>query len=229
MVLRELIDTVQQHHPDKREVEIRKLLNRASDDFCARTEIVKNTYKQTTTAGQRYYAIHKNIIKITELQIDDVTIPRMIGKPEIDDDEIASTNALATPTTTSNERYWYVDSGRIGIVEKSTRAHTRDGKTSDYQSISEALEMRIFVVSRASHFHETSTQDTYLSAESEIPSQFHEALAHKVIATCYLHPDNLNIDLSNAFTSLYVDLVKEGKKFARNQYRSTGFIRPQDF
>ena len=229
MKQRELIEAVTQHHPDMGEVEIRKLLNRASDDYCAKTELIKNTYKQNTAAGQRYYKIHDDILKIVELHIDDVIIPRMIGKPTIDDDEIASTNVLATPSTTSNERYWYIDHGRIGVVEKTTSAVTRDDKTSDYQSISEALEMRIFVVSRASHFHETSTQDTYLSAESEIPSQFHEALAHKVIATCYLHPDNLNIDLSNAFTSLYVDLVKEGKKFARNQYRSTGYIRPQDF
>ena len=160
MVLRELIETVKQHHMLKGETEIRKLLNRASDDFCARTEIIKNTYKQTTTAGQRYYAIHKNIIKITDLHVDDVSIPRMIGKPVIDDDEIASTNALATPTTTSNERYWYIDHGRIGIVEKSTRAATRDDKTSNYQSISEALELRIFVVSRAIHFTDDDSMES---------------------------------------------------------------------
>ena len=223
MKQRELIETVQQHHPNMGEVEVRKLLNRASDDYCAKTELIKNTYKQNTAAGQRYYKIHDDILKIVELHVDDVLIPRMVGKPIIDDDEIASTNVLATPTSTNNERFWYIDHGRVGVVEKVLNTVTRDDKTSNYQSISEALELRIFVVSRAIHF----TDDD--SMESEIPSQFHEALAYKVIAMGYLHPNNLDINLSNAFTSLYADLVKEGKKFARNQYRSTGFIRPQDF
>ena len=227
MKQRELIETVTQHHPDMGEVEIRKLLNRASDDYCAKTELIKNTYKQNTVAGQRYYKIHDDILKIVELHVDDVIIPRMVGKPQIDDDEIASTNALATPTTTSNERYWYIDHGRIGIVEKSTASITRDGKTSDYQSISEALELRIYAVSKSPHLNELNVNDdgnTY-----DIPTQFHEGLAFRVIGMSYLKPANFHESLSSAFLGMYEKTIKDGKKFARNQYRTTAYIAPQDY
>jgi hypothetical protein len=227
MKQRELIETVQQHHPTMGEVEIRKLLNRASDDYCAKTELIKNTYKQNTTAGQRYYKIHDDILKIVELHIDDVIIPRMIGKPIIDDDEIASTNTLATPTTANNERYWYIDHGRIGVIEKTTNAITRDDKTSDYQSIAEALEMRIYAVSKAPHLSELNNNDDGNSYD--IPTQFHEGVAYRVIGLSYLVPANFNAEASATFLSMYNQTIKDGKKFARNQYRTTGYVAPQDF
>ena len=52
MLTKEMIELVQQHHPKMGEVEIIKLINRAKDDFCARTEIVKDTYTVTTTADK---------------------------------------------------------------------------------------------------------------------------------------------------------------------------------
>ena len=227
MKQRELIETITQHHPDMGEVEIRKLLNRASDDYCAKTDLIKNTYRQNTTAGQRYYKIHDDILKVIELHVDDVIIPRMVGKPVIDDDEIASTNVLATPTTTSNERYWYIDHGRIGVVEKTTNAITRDDKTSNYQSISEALEMRIYAVSKAPHLSELNSNDDGNSYD--IPTQFHEGLAYRVIGMAYLKPANFHETLSMSFLSMYEKSIKDGKKFARNQYRTTGYIAPQDY
>ena len=229
MVQLELMEIVKEHNPQMGDTQIRKLLNRASDDYCAKTELIKNTYIQTTTAGQRYYKIHDNIIKIVELHIDDVIIPRMVGKPVIDDDEIASTNSLATPTTASNERYWYIDHDRIGLVEKSTRAITRDDKTSDYQSISEALEMRVYAISKASHLEETSGDTTASTAIYDFPSQFHENLAYRVIGMSYLLPHNFNPDASALFMNMYEKGIKDGRKFARNQYRTSGFISPQDF
>lgn len=227
MKQRELIETVQQHHPQIGDVEVRKLLNRASDDYCAKTELIKNTYKQTTVAGQRYYSIHDDILKIVEVHIDDVIIPRMVGKPVIDDDEIASTNSLATPTSTSNERYWYLDHGRIGLVEKSTGAITRDGKTSNYQSISEALELRLYVISKAPYLSETGATDDGNSYD--LPTQFHEGLTFRVIGMLYLRPEVFNQVISSSFLALYDRTIKDGRKFARNQYRTTGFIAPQDF
>jgi hypothetical protein len=86
MLTKEMIELVQQHHPKMGEVEIIKLINRAKDDFCARTEIVKDTYTVTTTADKRYYNLDKRIIKIQSLWLNDVLIPKMVGKPIIDDD-----------------------------------------------------------------------------------------------------------------------------------------------
>jgi len=87
MTAKEMIELVQQHHPHMGEVEVIKLLNRAKNDFCARTEIVKDSYTLNTVANQRYYDIDNRIIKIKSVWIDDIKIPKMIGKPVIDDED----------------------------------------------------------------------------------------------------------------------------------------------
>ena len=86
MKLQEMIELIQQHHPHMGETEVVKLLNRAKDDFCGRTEIVKSTYTEATVANQRYYPLPDNLIKITEVYLNDTLIPRMMGKLPIDDD-----------------------------------------------------------------------------------------------------------------------------------------------
>ena len=92
MTLREMIDLVQQHHPHMGEQEIRLLLNRASDDFCAKTEIIKDSFSlgsdvdpDSTTANKRYYTLPDEVLKIREVYLNNVRIPRLIGKPIIDD------------------------------------------------------------------------------------------------------------------------------------------------
>ena len=68
------------------ETEIIKLLNRAKDDFCERTEIVKSTWIDVTVANQRYYPIDSSITKIMEVWLNDTLIPRLLEKLPIDDD-----------------------------------------------------------------------------------------------------------------------------------------------
>jgi hypothetical protein len=86
MTTKEMIELVQQHHPHLGEVEAIKLLNRAKDDFCAKTEIVKDSYTTSTVANQRYYTLDTKIIKIQSIWLNDVEIPMLLGKPLIDDD-----------------------------------------------------------------------------------------------------------------------------------------------
>jgi len=86
MTAREMIELVQQHHPDMGEKEIINLLNRAKDDFCARTEMIKDTYTTATVANQRYYTLDGKLLKIRNIWLNDVEIPRLSGKPIIDDD-----------------------------------------------------------------------------------------------------------------------------------------------
>ena len=64
MTQKELIELVKQHHPLMGNTEIRARLNRAQNDFCARTELMKKTYTQNTTAGKRYYPLDNDILKI---------------------------------------------------------------------------------------------------------------------------------------------------------------------
>lgn len=86
MTTKEMIELVQQHHPHLGEVEIVKLLNRAKNDFCFKTEIVKDSYTTSTVANQRYYTLDPKVIKVKSVWLNDVEIPKSLGKPIIDDD-----------------------------------------------------------------------------------------------------------------------------------------------
>ena len=218
----ELIELIKQHHSIG-ETEIRKSLNRAQNDYCARTELIKETYVQNSVAGQRYYNLDNNILKITRVQINDVEIPRLQGDPIIDDDEFDGASGLTSASTATNERYWYVSQGRLAIVEKVNNAITRDDKTSNFQSISAVKEIRIYAISQATDFDDTLTQ------ESDLPIQFREGLAYKVIADAYLIPPTVSEDLHKMFYAKYMDSVKEGRKFARSNYIQTGNIRQVHF
>tara|TARA_Y100001938_G_C7804617_1_gene288790 strand:- start:248 stop:550 length:303 start_codon:yes stop_codon:yes gene_type:complete len=92
MTLNEMIELIRQHHPNMADNEIRLLLNRASDDFCAKTEIIKHSFSlganvdpDSTTANKRYYSLPSEILTIREVYLNDVRIPRITGKPIIDD------------------------------------------------------------------------------------------------------------------------------------------------
>ena len=87
-----MIELVQQHHPQMGNNEIRLLLNRASDDFCAKTELIKHSFSlgadvnpDSSTANKRYYTLPSDILTIREVWLNNVRIPRLIGKPIIDD------------------------------------------------------------------------------------------------------------------------------------------------
>ena len=223
MIQRELIEFVQQHHPTMGYTEIRAALNRAQNDYCARTELIKQTYTQTSVAGRRYYTINEDTLKILSVQINDVNIPRLQGNPIIDDDEYDNEEGLTAGSSSSNERYWYVHHGKLAIVEKMLNALTRDGKSSNYQSISEAKEIRIHTISQATDF--TSNLDQI----SELPTQFHEALPIKVISDGYLIPPTIQAEIHKVFYVKYMDFVKEGKSYARSNYIQTGNIRQTHF
>ena len=226
MTQKQMIELIQQHHPGLGETEIRLALNRAQDDYCAKTELIKETYTQSSVAGQRYYTIHAQVLKILSVQVNDVEIPRLIDKPIIDDDEFDAQTGLTVPSAASDDRYWYTDSGRLGVVEKLVGTLTRDGKTSDYQSISEIKEIRMFTISQATDF------TTDLTEVSELPSQFHDALVYKIVSDGYLKSglEEFNPQVSQIFDAKYMALVKDGKKHARSQYiHGSTIIAPTDF
>ena len=227
MTQKQLIELIQQHHPGMGETEIRLALNRAQDDYCAKTELIRTTYVQDSAAGKRYYTIDSQILKIIRVQINDVDIPRLIGSPIIDDDEFDGATGLSAASSSSDERYWYISNDRLAIVEKATSTLTRDGKSSDYQSISEVKEIRIYAIAQATDF------TTDLTEVSEIPTQFHDALAYKVISDGYLKSglEEFNPQVSQIFDMKYEALIKDGKKQGRDNYVSSGsaVIRPTDF
>ena len=69
MKQKEMIELVQQHHPHMGEKEIRKLLNRAMDNFTESTGILEASYTDTTVANQRFYDLNSNILKISKVTL----------------------------------------------------------------------------------------------------------------------------------------------------------------
>ena len=76
---------VQQHHPDANETNIRRSLNRAQDDFSAKTKIIDAVTEVTnddlTEIGKRYYPLPPDILEIKRVELENIEIPRMVGKP----------------------------------------------------------------------------------------------------------------------------------------------------
>ena len=131
------------------------------------------------------------------------------------------------------QRGWYIDKlKRIGIVEKTTNSVTKDGYTSNWGSISEVKDVRIYAISRDNDINittassgDTLTNEAYL----QIPSHYHEALVYKVIAMGYKDPRNFDIEKAQYFEMEYERAVKEAKKFARSNYQTTGRAKPYEY
>ena len=81
MKLKEMIERVQQHHPDMGVVEIIRSLNDGMNDMGFRAEIVESIDQFTSTAGQRVYPLKKHIIKIKAVDYNGKTIKKLIGRP----------------------------------------------------------------------------------------------------------------------------------------------------
>jgi hypothetical protein len=81
MKLKEMIERVQQHHPDMGITEIVRSLNDAMNDFCFRTEMIESIDEFATVEDQRVYKLKKHIIKIKAVDYDGKTIKKLIGRP----------------------------------------------------------------------------------------------------------------------------------------------------
>ncbi len=92
MKLKEMIERVQQHHPDMGAVEIVRGLNDALNDFGSRTEMIESVDQFNITnlqvggstdakAGQRVYPLKKHIIKIKAVDYDGKAIKKLLRRP----------------------------------------------------------------------------------------------------------------------------------------------------
>ena len=85
MTQKQLIETVQQHHPNLGETQIRIFLNKALKEFCRKTRVLNGTATTNTVVDQRYYTlsgIDTSISEITRIDYDGYQIPRLVGLPE---------------------------------------------------------------------------------------------------------------------------------------------------
>ena len=128
------------------------------------------------------------------------------------------------------QRYWYIDRGqggrnRLGIVEKATSSTTKETVTSDWASVSEVKDLRLYTIDTPADFltGNVGVEDT------NIPKRYHEALVNKVISMGYKDPRNMKIDAAQYFDMEYEKLVKKAKKHARSNMQTNGFIQQVDF
>ena len=89
MKQQELIEIVQQHHPEAMETVIRKALNRAQDDFSAKTGIIHAIATDTINADQRYYTLDPGMLEIKRVEVDNIEIKKLLNPPiEEDSDKL---------------------------------------------------------------------------------------------------------------------------------------------
>ena len=236
MTYKQIIELIQQHHPDMGETELKLNINIAQRDFADKTKLFERSVAITSVAGQRWYTLVGSTYPIGEFKkiyVNDVEIPRLVGDVLIDDDEREGTNPLATPTASSNERFWYTRQGvdgaelsqftEIALVEKGIVS--RDDKQSNYQSISIAAEVRILYSSGLSDV-------SSLTATLPLSDNLTIAIPYKVISDGYLkgNQPQFNPELAGLFDIKYKELVKDGKKKANmNGISGARIIKPQEF
>ena len=93
MTQTQIIEMVQIHHPEMGDTEIRLHLNKALDEFCEGTRILKGQQTFTTTASTRYYELndldgdssatdqHK-FIDVSRVDYNNYQISRLQDPPE---------------------------------------------------------------------------------------------------------------------------------------------------
>jgi|TARA_R100000231_G_scaffold7490_1_gene10421 hypothetical protein len=82
MKLKEMIERVQQHHPDMGVVEIVRSLNDGMNDMGFRAEIIESIDQFDSIANQRVYPLKKHIIKIKAVDFNGKTIKKLVGRPK---------------------------------------------------------------------------------------------------------------------------------------------------
>ena len=76
-----MIEFIQQHHPDAGETSIRKAINRAQDDLSSKTGIIQGVGDETLELGKRYYDLDPGMLEIKKVQVDNITIKRLLTQP----------------------------------------------------------------------------------------------------------------------------------------------------
>ena len=81
MKLKEMVERIQQHHPNMNITEITKSLNDAMNDMGFKTEMVESADQFNTVVGKRLYRLKKHIMRVKSVDYDGKSIKKLIGKP----------------------------------------------------------------------------------------------------------------------------------------------------
>jgi hypothetical protein len=83
MKLKEMVELVQQHHPQMGGQEIVKMINRAQDEYSSRTRLSEDSHTYTVVNGQRRYSLNVSgnkdaIMEIKNVDLNGKTIKRYL-------------------------------------------------------------------------------------------------------------------------------------------------------
>jgi|19_taG_2_1085344.scaffolds.fasta_scaffold32557_1 hypothetical protein len=129
------------------------------------------------------------------------------------------------------EYFYFIDTHtageKIAIVEKATNVVSKNGWTSNYQTVKTAGSNILKI--RGSFLDSALVNNALDGSYSNIPARFHEAIVSKVIARGYKDPRHMELKTSQFFDNEFELGVKRAKKFSKGNYQTTGRIVPQDF
>tara|TARA_R100001594_G_scaffold77860_1_gene112391 strand:- start:1273 stop:1683 length:411 start_codon:yes stop_codon:yes gene_type:complete len=130
--------------------------------------------------------------------------------------------------TSALKNVWWVERDKLGIARTS-----EVDSSADYISPSEIKELTIYFISFDEDFVATVGGDgsggIRMDESPAIPEEFHEALAHYVIARGYeLNPQGLQAAVY--WKSLWKEQIAEAKKYANKGRDASGYhIRQYDY
>jgi len=85
MTLKQIVERVQQMHPDMGAQEIVSMVNDAQDEFVTRTKLIEDAVQFDLVVGQRGYGLTDNIMEVKAVDYDGKSIKKLIGRPEVRD------------------------------------------------------------------------------------------------------------------------------------------------
>ena len=89
MKLGEMLDILKTRHTGVSEPAMIKMINRAMDEVCRESKILKGSFTFSTVANQRFYDLTtsngEEIIEVISVDYDGKDIPRLTGRPETRD------------------------------------------------------------------------------------------------------------------------------------------------
>ena len=85
MTLKQIVERVQQLHPDMGAQEIVSMVNDAQDEFITRTKLIEDAVKFDLPKDQRGDGLTDNIMEIKSVDYDGKLIKKLIGRPEVRD------------------------------------------------------------------------------------------------------------------------------------------------
>ncbi len=127
------------------------------------------------------------------------------------------------------EYFWYLGGSsagvKIALVEKATKAVTKNGWTSNYKSIQIAGTNNVRIKGKYTDYDiDIETITSFVN----IPSRYQKCIVDKVIAMGYRDPRNKDLQSAEYFEAIYEKQLRKAKARITNIH-GTGRIVPQDF